>query len=149
MPSAGQNRKVPVFGALDAHTGKTTILLTEGRRSADFKAFLKLLLRRYRGRHLFVFLDNCSIHTSKTVQRFWADHKDRLTPIWNAPYTPELNLIERYWGHLKAKAIHNYYFEGVPQLRTAIREAVTCFNRSQRLRLRLRLVSMQSIRKAA
>lgn len=146
VPSAGRNRKVPVFGGLDAHTGKATVLLTQRKRSADFVAFLKLLLRRYRGRHLFVFLDNCSIHTSKALQRFWTDHKDELTPIWNAPYAPELNLIERYWGHLKAKAIHNYYFGDDEKLRMAIRQAVTAFNRSRRLRLEL---SVHSIREAA
>ncbi len=104
-------------------------------------------MKRYRGRHLFVFLDNCSIHTSKRVQRFWADHKEQLTPIWNAPYTPELNLIERYWGHLKAKAIHNDYFGDEASLRAAIRQAVAAFNRSHVLRLRLE--SAHSIRPAA
>ncbi len=83
VPSAGRNRRVPIFGALDAHTGKVTVLLAERKRAADFVAFLRLLLRRYRGRHLFVFLDNCSIHTSKLVQRFWADHRHEMTPIWS------------------------------------------------------------------
>ena len=149
VPSAGQNRRVPVFGALDAYTGKATILVAEHKRSADFVAFLKLLLRRYPRQHVLVFLDNCSIHTAKVVRRFWADHEDRLTPIWNAPYAPELNLIERYWGHLKAKAIHNYFFGDVDRLRRAIRQAVTAFNRSRRLRLNLCLESVRSLSEAA
>ena len=150
VPSAGQNRRVPVFGALDAHTGKATVYLAERKRGADFIVFLKLLLRRYRGRHVFVFLDNCSIHTSKLVQRFWADHRAELTPIWNAAYTPELNLIERYWGHLKATATDNYFFGDEEHLRAAIRAAITAFNRSGKLRMQLAtLETRQTISKAA
>ena len=44
------------------------------------------------------------------------DHRGRLTVIWNATYAPNLNLIERFWGHLKRSAIHNYYFETVENL---------------------------------
>lgn len=102
-------------------------------------AFLRLLLRRYAGRHVFLFLDNCAIHNSRAALRFFADHRDRVTPIWNAPYAPELNLIERYWGHLKAKAIHNYYFKTVESLRDAIHQAATALNRSPVLRLDFRL----------
>ena len=149
VPSAGQNRRVPVFGGLDALTGRLTILVTERKRSADFLAFLRRLLKRYAGRHIFLFLDNCSIHRSKVVERFLADRRNRITPIWNAPYTPELNLIERYWGHLKAKAIHNYFFGTIDDLKGAIREAVTAMNRSKTLRLTLRLQAMHSLREAA
>lgn len=149
VPSAGQNRRAPVFGALDAQTGHVTFLLTERKRSEDFMAFLKLLLRRYSGRHVFVFLDNCSIHCSKVVRRFFADHADRLTPIWNAPYTPELNLIERYWGHLKSKAIHNYYFGTLDSLKSAIREAIHALNRSRELRMTVSFDMLHSLRKAA
>lgn len=150
IPSAGQNRKVPVFGGLDAHTGKATIYLAERKRGVDFVAFLKLLLRRYAGRHVFVFLDNCSIHNSKLLQRFWADHRAELTPIWNAAYAPELNLIERYWGYLKTRATHNYFFGDEEHLRRAIREAVAAFNRSAKLRMELAtLETGQSFREAA
>ena len=73
-----------------------------------------------------------------------------LTPIWNATYAPELNLIERYWGHLKATATDNYFFGDEQRLRQAIREAVTVFNRSGKLRMELAtLEPRQTIRKAA
>jgi len=149
VPSAGQNRRAPVFGALDARTGHVTFLLTERKRSADFIAFLKHLLRQYRDRHVFLFLDNCSIHCSKIVRRFLADHVKDLTPIWNAPYTPELNRIERYWGHLKAKAIHNYYFGTLDNLKAAIREAIHALNRSKNLHMTLRFDILQSLPRAA
>ncbi len=149
VPAAGRNRRAPVFGGLDAQTGKLTILLTERKRGAEFIAFLKLLLRRYAGRHVFLFLDNCSIHHSRLVERFLADHKKDLTVIWNAPYTPELNLIERYWGHLKAKALNNHLFSSLDELKAAIRDAVTRMNRSENGRQKLHLSALQSLLKTA
>lgn len=149
VPSAGQNRRVPVFGALDGITGRMTISLTERKRSADFIGFLRLLLTRYPGRHLFLFLDNVSIHRSKISMRFLADHAGRITPIWNAPYTPELNHIERYWGHLKARATHNYCFGSVDLLKTAIRQAITDLNPSKTLRMSPFIDSLNSHREAA
>jgi transposase len=149
VPSVGQNRRAPVFGALDALTGRVTFLLTSRKRSVEFIAFLKHLLRRYQGRHVFLFLDNCSIHHSKVVRRFLVDHARELTPIWNAPYAPELNRIERYWGHLKAKAIHNYYFGTLDNLKTAIREAIHALNRSRELKMTVSFDILHPLRKAA
>lgn len=149
VPSAGQNRRAPVFGALDAQTGHVTFLLTERKRSADFIAFLKRVLRRYKDRHVYLFLDNCSIHWSKVVRRFFADHTRELTPIWNAPYTPELNRIERYWKHLKDKAIHNYYFGTLNDLKAAIRDAIHSLNRSRKLKMNVSFDILQPLRKAA
>lgn len=149
VPSAGQNRRVPVFGALDGITGRMTVTLTERKRSADFIGFLRLLLARYPGRHLFLFLDNVSIHRSKISMRYLADHRARITPIWNAPYTPELNHIERYWGHLKARATHNYFFGTVDYLKTAIHEAVIDLNRSKLLRMPPFIHLLNSHREAA
>lgn len=151
VPSAGQNRRVPVFGALDALTGEVSVLTTERKRSVEFLDFLRWLLTDvYADReHLFLFLDNCSIHSAKAVLKFLDDHRDRLTVIWNATYSPNLNLIERFWGHLKRSAIHNYYFETVENLERAVRQAVQTLNRNKRHPLRLQLQTVQNLPRAA
>jgi transposase len=149
VPSAGQNRRAPVFGALDALTGRVTFLLTERKRGAEFIAFLKHVLRQYQGRHVHLFIDNCSIHCSKAVRRFLADHAAELTVIRNAPYAPELNRIERYWGHLKAKAIHNYFFGTLADLKSAIRGAIHALNRSRALKMELGFAMLHSLHRAA
>ncbi len=41
VPSAGQNRPSPVFGALDAMTGEATTLIAQRERSAGFLQFLR------------------------------------------------------------------------------------------------------------
>jgi transposase len=46
-----------------------------------------------------VFLDNCRVHHSKKVQKFAAEHN--IIMIFNAPYSPEFNPIERVWSQMK------------------------------------------------
>lgn len=151
VPSAGQNRRVPVFGALDAMTGEVSAMITAKKRSGEFLDFLKWLLDDvYSDReHVYLFLDNCSIHHTKAVQKFMDDHRNRLTVIWNATYAPNLNLIERFWGHLKRSAIHNYYFQTVENLEKAIMQAVRKLNRQKNHPLRLRLQTVQTLLQAA
>ena len=151
VPSAGQNRRVPVFGALDAMTGEVSAMVTDRKRSVEFLDFLKWLLEGvYADReHVYLFLDNCSIHHTQGVRQYMDEHRDRLTVIWNATYAPNLNLIERFWGHLKRSAIHNYYFETVENLERAILRAVGRLNRQSHHPLRLQLQTMQTLLKAA
>ena len=151
VPSAGQNRRVPVFGALDAMTGEVAAMITAKKRSTEFLDFLKWLLEDVYAdfEHVYLFLDNCSIHHTKAVQKYLDEHDERLSIIWNAPYAPNLNLIERFWGHLKRSAIHNYYFETVDNLEHAIMRAVRAINRSKKHPLRLKLQTVQTLLQAA
>ncbi len=151
VPSAGQNRRVPVFGALDAMTGEVTAMITDKKRSVEFLDFLHWIVEDiYADRdHIYLFLDNCSIHHTKAVRAYMDAHRDRLTVIWNATYAPNLNLIERFWGHLKRSAIHNYYFETVENLEKAIMQAVRAINRNKKHPLRLQLQTLQSLLQVA
>ena len=126
-------------------------MITAKKRSAEFLDFLAWLLDEiYADRdHVFLFLDNCSIHHTKAVHRYMDHHRDRLTVIWNATYAPNLNLIERFWGHLKPAAIHNYYFETIENLEKAIMRAVNAVNRNVNHPLRLHLHTAQSFLQAA
>lgn len=99
--------------------------------------------------HVFLFLDNCSIHHTKAVQVYLDQHRDRLTVIWNATYAPNLNLIERFWGHLKRAAIYNYFFETIDNLEKAIMKAVDALNRKGDHPLRVKLQTIQSLLQAA
>lgn len=151
VPSAGQNRRVPVFGALDAMTGEVTALVTAKKRSGEFLAFLDWLVNNIYAdkKHVYLFLDNCSIHHTKAAGNFLDDHRERVTVIWNATYAPNLNLIERFWGHLKRTAIHNYYFQTVENLEDAIIQAVNTINRNTNHPIRMHLQTEQTLREAA
>ena len=151
VPSAGQNRRVPVFGTLDAMTGEVATMITAKKRSGEFLDFLEWLVEDIYAdhEHVYLFLDNCSIHQTKAVRKYMDEHRDRLTVIWNATYAPNLNLIERFWGHLKRSAIHNYYFQTVGNLEQAIAQAVRAINRNKKHPLRLQLQTVQTLLQAA
>lgn len=149
VDSAGQNRRVPVFGALDL-SGELSCMITERKRSAEFLAFLQWLAEEVYAdqKHLFLFLDNCSIHKTRKVMQWFEDSADRFTVIWNATYAPNLNDIERVWGHLKRASVNNYYFETLENLEEAVLRAVGEHNRKVRCRLHLRPM-FHSLRRAA
>ena len=132
-------------------TGEVTAMITAKKRSVEFLDFLHWIVEDiYADRdHIYLFLDNCSIHHTKAVRAYMEAHRDRLTVIWNATYAPNLNLIERFWGHLKRSAIHNYYFETVENLEKAIMQAVRSINRNKKHPLRLQLQTLQSLLQAA
>lgn len=127
------------------------MLLTQRKRSGEFLEFLPWLVDDlYADREqIFLFLDNCSIHHTKAVQAYFAQQRDRVRVIWNACYAPNLNLIERYWGHLKRSAIHNYFFETVTNLEQAIVDAVLTMNKTPTHPLRLKLYTLQHLALAA
>jgi len=75
-------------------------------------------------------------------------HRDGLTIIWNAPYAPDRNLAERFWGHLRRSAIHNYYFETSKSPEKAIMQAVGTLNPQKNHPLRLHLQTVQAVSEA-
>ena len=126
-------------------------MLTQKKRSSEFLEFLPWLLEDvYAERErIYLFLDNCSIHHTKAVRAYFSQCRDRVQVIWNACYTPNLNLIERFWGHLKRSAIHNYFFETVTNLEQAILDAVLTMNKQRNHPLRLKLYTLQHLALAA
>ena len=118
------------FGALDYYTGQLSVMLNQKKTSYEFMEFLSWLLGSvYAGYdHVYLFMDNCSIHKTQALMRFYEAHPDRITPIWNAAYAPNLNDIERAWGILKRRSIDNYYFGDTGNLQDAIIGAIKAYN---------------------
>jgi len=131
VDSAGQNRRGPVFGALDT-SGDLACMVTGRKRSAEFLTFLEWLRDDVYAdqAHVFLFLDNGSIHKTKAVWAWLQTHKDHFSVIWNAPYTPNLNGIERIWGQLKRASINNYYFKTVENLEKAVLRRIKSYYRN-------------------
>lgn len=82
VDSAGQNRRVSVFGALDTN-GDLGCRAAARRRSAEFLTFLEWLRDEVYAdqAHVFLFLDNCSIHKTRAVLAWLQTHKDHFSVI--------------------------------------------------------------------
>lgn len=101
LPTPGKNVKRPVFGGLDVRTGRWFYRLAEHKGTADFIAFLTDILAAYPRGTIYIILDNASIHTSRALTHWLADHP-RLQLAHLPTYSGHrLNPVEKVWWQFK------------------------------------------------
>jgi hypothetical protein len=103
VPAAGTNRRLTVFGSVEAR-GRGRIEVLQARQdSVGFARYLAALDARHEatGRHIILVLDNGPCHVSKATQRALAERADWLEVIPLARYSPHLNPKEHEWRRLK------------------------------------------------
>lgn len=103
LPAAGTNRRLTVFGSVEAR-GRGRVEVVQGRAdSAGFARYLAALDARHAAtkRKVILVLDNGSCHTSKVSQQALAARADWLEVLPLSCYSPELNPKEREWRTLK------------------------------------------------
>jgi putative transposase len=106
-----------LFGAYNWATDEVISLISEHRNSENFIAFLDHVVAQQKGaRPLVIVLDNGSIHRSYATQAALAILENEVLPVFLPRYCSQLNPIERYWKHLKAKACANKLFPDMPAL---------------------------------
>ena len=103
LPAAGTNRRLTIFGSVEALGRGRVEVLTAAQDSAAFKRYLAALDARHAatGREIYLVLDNGPCHTSKASTQALAERAAWLHVIWLAKYSPELNPKEREWRVLK------------------------------------------------
>lgn len=106
LPAVGANRRVTVFGSVEAFGRGRVEVACAGQDSACFSLYLRALDVRHEatGKEVFLVLDNNSCHTSKASRAALAERSGWLRVIWLARYSPHLNLKEREWRTLKRDA---------------------------------------------
>ena len=103
VPAAGTNRRLTVFGSVEAFGRGRVEVVCAQQDSAAFKRYLAALDARHAatGREIYLALDNGPCHTSKASTAALAERAEWLHVIWLAKYSPELNPKEREWRILK------------------------------------------------
>ena len=103
LPAAGTNRRLTVFGSVEAHGRGRIELLTVQQDSTAFAGYLAALDARHAatGRDIILVFDNGPCHTSTATRRALADRADWLEVIPLARYSPHLNPKEHEWRILK------------------------------------------------
>lgn len=103
VPAAGTNRRLTVFGSVEA-LGRGRIEVLQARQdSTGFARYVAALDARHveTGRDIILVLDNGPCHVSKRTQHALAARADWLEVIPLARYSPQLNPKEREWRLLK------------------------------------------------
>jgi transposase len=106
QPGTKQHRHI--LGAYSSNTDTISWKVTGWKNSKSFLEFIEyLLVECYPTGRIVLVMDNVSYHKSAAVLAALRLFEHRLLVIWLPPYCPELNLIERFWKHLKELACVN------------------------------------------
>jgi transposase len=128
VPAPGKNEKRTIYGGLEYKTGKFIQTAAASKCGAEFIVFLTALLTAYVGRRICLVCDNGRFHHTKAVQEFLTAHRDQLRIYWLPTYSPSLNLIERFWGHLKRTILANVLYKSITDLQLAFDAGVAALN---------------------
>ena len=97
-----------VLGALNFVTKKMTVVANDGYITAsEVCEMLRKIAVEYAGTPIYLILDNARYQKCNVVTDLALELGIHLTYI--PPYSPNLNLIERLWKHVKSKLRTRYY----------------------------------------
>jgi len=103
-------KRYNVLGAFNAITGAmTTVTNTTYINSSSVMELLGKLRLLHPGRRIKIVLDNAAYQRNWVV-RWYAALLD-IELIFLPSYSPNLNLIERYWKFLKKKCLYNQFYD--------------------------------------
>jgi transposase len=108
-----------IHGAMNAETLEVTAIFTEDNVNATTTIdLLKALEESHpEADNIYVLLDNAKYHFSSVVQDYVEKTKIHLVPL--PPYSPELNLIERFWKFFKKNVLYNTYYPTFDEFKQA------------------------------
>ena len=120
--NSGRNR-LNILGAYSPDD--RSLISLEGRESCDGERVAQLL-RKIRaanpGKRLLVVLDNAPYNHADPVTR--AARELRIQLLYLPTYSPNLNLIERFWKFLKRKVARNRYYTTFAEFRMAVQNVL-------------------------
>ncbi len=111
VETPGNNKKQPIFGAVNTKTGETHLALKAHKRSQDLQEFLdREVIPRYpEADFLFINVDGSSLYKSKSTKEWLKTHPQVIfVPL--PSYAPKLNLQEHIWRWMRAEVTHNHFF---------------------------------------
>jgi transposase len=97
--------------------------------------FLKSLKEKYPGKLLHIIWDNVPYQHARQVTSF--AHAAGIDLVYLPAYSPNLNLIERYWGFLRKSVLKNKYYDTF----TAFQKAIVRFSRNESATIKEKLKS--------
>jgi transposase len=97
-----------VLGALNYTSKKLTTVTNDAYITAtEVCELIKKVSLEYAGKPIYIVLDNARYQKCLAVQALVAELKVSL--VYIPPYSPNLNLIERLWKHIKSRLRTKYY----------------------------------------
>ena len=99
-----------------------------------FWSFLEMVVRRSRGRKVYMIIDNAPCHQLPPEGRKWLkENRTRIELFRLPPYSPEFNPIEGIWKTTKRMTTHNRFYRTVEERDESLVATFESFRRKPRM----------------
>jgi len=126
----GQPTKHYGIGAVNYHTGETTVIVRKHKRRREIAELLQLLVDKHPTGTIYVAWDNATTHEDDEVEAIVRAAAGRLVLLYLPTYSPWLNPIEMLWRHFRREVTHCELFETVKALLAATRDFFDRYNQT-------------------
>ena len=134
IKSQDGRKRINLMGAYEPKTGEVIVVEYETLNQESIIDFLIILKKRNPGKRIHIIWDNARYQLANSVKQKAKELEIKL--IYLPGYSPNLNLIERYWGFMKKKVLVNQYYETFDKFK----EAIMTFTKNKSKRLRKALL---------
>ena len=124
----GQPKKRYGIGAVNYHTGETTVIFRRRKRRREIAEFLQILLDKHPTGTIYVAWDNAVTHYDDDVEAVLRAAAGRLVLLYLPTYSPWLNPIEMLWRQFRREVTHCELFDTVKALLVAARDFFDRYN---------------------
>lgn len=111
-------RRLNINGAIDIATMGAQVRFDETIDGLSTIDLFRQIERAYRqNAKITIICDNARYYRSKAVSAYL--EKSRIELLFLPPYSPNLNLIERFWKYFKKNVLYNRYYETFAEYKRA------------------------------
>ena len=110
IPSNTGRRRLNINGAIDLERLAPVVRFDDTINAASTLGLFRQLEEAHpEAQRIFVICDNASYYRSREVRAF--AENSRIELVFLPPYSPNLNLIERFWKFFKKEVLYDTYYE--------------------------------------
>lgn len=118
IPSNTGRDRLNINGAIELESMRPVVRFDASINATSTVALFEQIEQIHPGaKRIHIICDNARYYRSKEVIRFLENSKIEL--MFLPPYSPNLNLIERFWKFFKKKVIYNTYYKTFDEFRAA------------------------------
>ena len=124
----GQRKTAHVFGAVNLENAAFHYRFADVFNGSTFFGFLKHLVAQYKGRKIFLIIDNAPAHWLTEEGRQWVKINNHLIELHRLPaYSPEYMPVEGIWKQTRKLSTHNKFYATVEERNGALRKTFKKF----------------------
>jgi transposase len=134
IKSQDGRKRINLMGAYEPKTGDVIVIEYETLNQESMIDFLTIIKNLNPEKKIHIIWDNARYQLAKAVKEKAKELGINL--IYLPGYSPNLNLIERYWGFLKKNILVNQYYETFDKFK----ETIMTFTKNKSKKLRKALL---------